>query len=146
MQETSIKQKLKVLAAIGISTGMFIAQPAFSAGKPFKKFTVLTEDPKEEKPAKKNKLRAKTKTFTSLNNNAVKIYPDVLKREMHVVAKENDGKEIDFYVFDVNGTLVHQNKMKAKDHNKISGLARGTYVFRVFSNDEETAAGNFEIR
>jgi hypothetical protein len=70
----------------------------------------------------------------------------VLKREMHVVAKENDGKEIDFYVFDVNGTLVHQNKMKAKDHNKISGLARGTYVFRVFSNDEETAAGNFEIR
>jgi hypothetical protein len=70
----------------------------------------------------------------------------VLKREMHVVAKENDGKEIDFFVFDLEGTLLHQNKMKAKDHNKISGLQRGTYAFRVFSGDQETAAGNFEIR
>jgi hypothetical protein len=44
MQQTSIKQKLKVLAALGISTGMLlIAQPAFSIGKPFKKFTVLKE-------------------------------------------------------------------------------------------------------
>jgi hypothetical protein len=36
--------------------------------------------------------------------------------------------------------------MKDKDHYKISGLARGTYVYRVFSGDEETAAGDFQIR
>ena len=65
---------------------------------------------------------------------------------MHVVAKDNDGKEIDFFVFDVEGSIVQHYKMKAKDHNKISGLARGKYVYRVFNGDEETAAGNFEIR
>ena len=27
----------------------------------------------------------------------VTFYPDILKRDMHVVAKENDGKEIDFF-------------------------------------------------
>ena len=65
---------------------------------------------------------------------------------MHVVAKENDGKEIDFFVFDLEGTLVQNYKMKAKEHIRIQGLQRGSYVYRVFCGDEETAAGNFEIR
>ncbi len=145
MRQTITNQKLKIILALGITTGMLIAQPAFAIGKPFTKYSLLTSDPEEEKPAKKNKLKVKAKTFASLNNNAVKIYPDVLKREMHVVAKDNNGSDVDFFVFDVDGSLVHHYKMKPKDHNKISGLARGTYVFRVFSGDEETAAGNFDI-
>ena len=143
MNLTFTKQHLKIMLAIGVTTGMLAAQPVLASGKPFKKFNVLVEDPKEDKPAKKNK--AKTKTFASLNNSSVKIYPDILKRDMHVVAKDNNGTEIDFFVFDVEGSLVHHYKMKAKDHYRITGLARGTYVYRVFSGDEETAAGNFEI-
>ena len=65
---------------------------------------------------------------------------------MHVVAKDNDGKVIDFFVFDLQGTLMQNYKMNAKDHYRITGLARGTYVYRVFKGDEETAAGKFEIR
>lgn len=107
-------------------------------------FPVLANDgPLEDKPAKKAKFRLKS--FASLNNASVKIYPDIIKRDMHVVAKDNR-KEIDFFVFDVEGTLLHHYKMKDKDHYKISGLARGTYVYRVFSGDEETAAGDFQIR
>ena len=101
-------------------------------------------EPTEDKPSKKNKFRLKS--FASLNNNAVKIYPDVIKREMHVVAKETKLSQIDFFVFDVEGTLIHHYKMKPKDHYKITGLERGTYVYRVFSGDEETAAGDFQIR
>jgi hypothetical protein len=96
----------------------------------------------EEKPARKSKFRLKT--FNSLNNNSVRIYPDVIKREMHVVAK--DRKEIDFFVFDIEGTMLHHYKMKDKDHYKISGLARGTYIYRVFTGDIETATGDFQIR
>src|SRR5688572_17443043 len=77
----------------------------------------------EDKPAKKVKAKSKT-SFSSLNNPSVKIYPDAIRREMHVVAKENDGKEIDFFVFDLQGTLLYNYKMKSKDHNKISGLKR----------------------
>jgi hypothetical protein len=145
MQQLFAQQRLKTFLALGIVAGMLAAQPALAIGEPFTKKYVLSGDqPEEDKPAKKNKL--KTKTFASLNNSSVKIYPDVVKRDMHVVAKENDGKPIDFFVFDVEGALVQHYKMKAKDHNKISGLARGTYVYRVFSGDEETAAGNFQIR
>jgi hypothetical protein len=52
---------------------------------------------------------------------------------MHVVAKDNEGKEIDFFVFDLEGSLVQHYKMKGKDHNKMTGLSRGTYVYRVLA-------------
>lgn len=138
------KQRFKIFLALGMATGLLIAQPVFATGKSIKKNPAGITESGEDKPAKKSK--AKTKAFTSLNNSSVKIYPDVIKREMHVVAKENDGKEIDFFVFDVEGTLIHHYKMKPKEHDKISGLSRGTYMFHVFSGDEETAAGNFDIR
>ena len=131
------------LMALGISGSLLAASPVMAAAKPFHiHFLSLLNG--EEKPAKKTK--AKTKAFAALNNSAVKIYPDALKREMHVIARDNGGKEIDFFIFDLEGTLLHNYKMESKEHKKISGLARGTYVYRVFSGDEETAAGKFEIR
>ena len=76
----------------------------------------------------------------------VKIYPDIIKKAMHVVAKENDGKQIDFFVFDPEGTLMKHYRMNDGEHKMIDGLERGKYVYNVFCGDEETAAGKFEIR
>lgn len=98
----------------------------------------------EEEPAKKSKL--KSQVAGTRNNHVVKIYPDMIRRDMHVVAKETGVAEMDFYVFDLNGNLVLRKKMKERDHQRISGLARGTYLYRVFIGDRETAAGEFEIR
>src|ERR1043165_2676156 len=112
------KHSFKTILSAAVLAGMLVAQPASAIGKPFKSFSVASGT-EEDKPAKKSKTKAKTK-FASLNNVAVKIYPDVIKRDMHVVAKGNDGKEIDFFVFDVEGALVQHYKMKAKDHNKLS--------------------------
>jgi hypothetical protein len=134
-------KKLKAIFTLGLSTGVFFTQPLMAIENPGNNPVGITNNPGEKKPAKK-----KGKTFSSLNNSSVKIYPDALKREMHVVAKNNDGKMIDFFVFDLEGTLVQNYKMNAKDHYRISGLARGIYVYRVFSGDEETATGKFEIR
>ena len=144
MKLQSTCKKLNPIFVLGISAALLMAPPAFASDKPFKKFTIV--NPGEEEPAKKSKKAKSVKEFTSRNNNSVKIYPDAVKREMHIIARENDGKEIDFFVFDLLGTLVQNYKMKAKDHNRITGLARGTYMYRVFCGDEETAAGKFEIR
>ena len=133
MKTNKTNQKFrKLLSVFGLAAMLLFSCSAFAG-----------TNPGEEKPLKKNKFRLKS--FTSLNNSSVRIYPDIIKRDMHVMAKENK-KEIDFFVFDVEGTLLHHYKMKDKDHYKISGLARGTYVYRVFSGDEETAAGDFQIR
>jgi hypothetical protein len=118
---------------------LMFAPVCFASRTPVTNFKLF---PREEEPAKK----AKSKTFSSRNNSSVKIYPDVIKRSMHVTAKENEGKAIDFFVFDLQGTLMQNYKMKAKDQIKIQGLARGIYIYRVFCGDEETASGNFEIR
>ena len=95
------------------------------------------EDPRETK---------KTRVSSSRNNSSVKIYPDIVKRVMHVVAKDNEGTGIDFFVFDLEGTIIKHYKMQSGEHQKLNGLERGTYIFSVFSGDEETATGNIEIR
>jgi hypothetical protein len=94
----------------------------------------------------KEERKSLKKTPSSRNNNAVRIYPDIIQKAMHVVAKENDGKEIDFFVFDLQGTLMKHYRMNDGDHKKIAGLERGKYIYHVFCGDEESAAGKFEIR
>ena len=143
MNLNSTRKKLKTILTLGFSTGVFFTQPLLAIERPVKSVAGITHNPGIEDPAKK---KEKAKAFASHNNSSVKIYPDALKRDMHVVAKNNDGKVIDFFVFDLQGTLLQNYKMKAKDHYRISGLARGTYVYRVFNGDEETAAGKFQIR
>lgn len=93
------------------------------------------------------KTKVKTTTSTSRSNSIVKIYPDIIKRTMHVVVREdNEGAPVDFFIFDLHGTLIQNSKMKQRDHLKIAGLARGKYIYRVFAGDTETASGQFEIR
>jgi len=136
-------QKKTVGPILAIAMGLLLSAPVMASAKPAP-YRILSVFNGEEKPAKK--ARTRTRTFATLNNEAVKIYPDTWKRDMHVIAKENDGKIIDFYVFDVEGTMLHCYKMKNKEHQRISGLARGTYIYRVFTGDEETTSGKFEIR
>lgn len=102
--------------------------------------TVINEKPGEKKSGEK------TRAASSRKNHAIKIYPDAWKRVMHVVAKESNVQEIDFFVFDLQGTLIQHYKMDAGDHEKLADLKRGKYVYHVFAGDEETASGQFEIR
>lgn len=146
MKRRFLNQTLKATTIFGICLGLSLVQPAFGSGKFLRDTSTAKNDPNEDEPAKAKKSSAKNRSFTSMNNNSVKIYPDIIKREMHVVAKDNDGKEISFFVFDLQGTLIQNYKMKAKDHYRVSGLKKGTYLYRVFSGDEETASGKFEIR
>lgn len=53
---------------------------AHADAKPYRHFAIGGE----EKPAKATHTRT---TMSSRNNSAVKIYPDMLKRTMHVIAK-----------------------------------------------------------
>jgi hypothetical protein len=61
-----------------------------------------------------------------------------------VVSK--DKIEMNFFVFDLEGTLVLSQKIQEGDHFRITGLAKGTYTYHAFSGDEEKATGKFEIR
>lgn len=132
---------VRSFAGLVIASGLLLAQPVFATVKVNKLPADTSSSVPSEDPAKKE-----TKKFASLNNSAVKIHPAAVKREMHVVAKENEGAEVDFYVFDLQGTLIQHYKMQPKSHYKLSGLKKGQYVYSVFQGDEETVSGKFEIR
>lgn len=124
-----------------VAFGLLLMQPVFSLASPVKKKPAIikNEDPADKTTSKKGKsLKSDTPS--------VKVFPDALKRAIHVVAKQSKGKQVDFYVFDLQGTLVFNYRMKSNDHQKITGLAKGSYVYNVFSGDIQTASGSFEIR
>ena len=134
-----MNRKFTLSVASYICLTILAIQPYSSIAR-VRKSGTEAEIKEEEKPS------IKTRVSSSRNNAAVKIYPDVIKKAMHVVAKENDGKEIDFFVFDLEGTLLKHYKMKDGDHKKINGLERGKYIYHVFCGDDETATGKFDIR
>lgn len=74
----------------------------------------------------------------------VKIYPGMWKRVLHV--KNGDNVPIDFFVFDTEGTIMVHYKMNEKDHKKINGLEKGTYIYQVFKNDEMSDAGKIIVK
>jgi hypothetical protein len=92
----------------------------------------------DKKPAKKEK--------SFKNQNVVKVYPDIMKKEMHVIAKSNIEKEIDFMVFDINGNMVLNYKMKPGEKKTISDLKKGSYMYHVFAEDEYLTTGKIVFR
>lgn len=84
------------------------------------------------------------KTKATKREREVKIYPDMLKRTLHVKNIEN--VQVDFFVFDTDGTIMVHYKMNEKDHKKINGLEKGIYTYQVFKNDEMSESGKIIIK
>lgn len=74
----------------------------------------------------------------------VKIYPDIIKKVMHV--KNVDEEMLDFYVFDLEGTLKAHHKVESGNRIKVAGLDKGLYVYQVFKGDEMSDSGKFTIK
>ncbi len=97
---------------------------------------------KDEDGGKKSSR--KEKSFK--NQNVVRVYPDVIKKSIHVVARSGNEKEIEFLVFDINGNMVLNYKMKAGEKKAINKLKKGDYMYHVFSDDEYLTTGKIEFR
>ena len=74
----------------------------------------------------------------------VRIYPDMIKKMMHV--KNAEDTPVDFFVFDSQGTIMVHYKMNEGEHKKINGLEKGTYTYQVFKNDEMSESGKFIVK
>ena len=92
----------------------------------------------DKKPTKREK--------SFRNQNVVRVYPDIMKKEMHVTAKPGIDKEIDFLVFDINGNMVLNYKMKPGEKRTITELKKGSYMYHVFAEDEYLTTGKIVFR
>ena len=84
------------------------------------------------------------KAKASKKEKDVRIYPDIIKKVMHV--RNVEDSQVDFFVFDAEGTIMVHYKMNEGEHKKINGLERGTYTYQVFKNDEMSESGKFIIK
>lgn len=96
----------------------------------------------DKKPARKSKPVKRSSAVEV----SVKLIPDIFKKSFHLVTRSDSDKEMNFYVFDVEGNLVMNYKTKAGDKKTISGLEKGNYVYRVFCDDAEVASGKLQFR
>ena len=85
-----------------------------------------------------------TAAKSSRKDRTVKVYPDLVKRLMHV--RNIEEAPLDFFVFDLEGTLIRHFKMDEGDHKKITGLEKGVYVYQVFVGDEMNESGKITIK
>lgn len=92
----------------------------------------------DKNPAKKEK--------SFKNQNAVKVFHDAIKKKVHVIARPGIKKEIDFLVFDINGNMVLNYKMKAGERKTIGELKKGSYMYHVFAEDEYLMTGKIVFR
>lgn len=77
--------------------------------------------------------------------NIVKLDPNPTTNGSVSLSSRN-GEELHFYVFDVEGTLVHQVHLKGKQKHTLSNLGKGVYTYDVFVNDESVEQGKLIVK
>lgn len=76
----------------------------------------------------------------------IRISPNPSNGIMHVNSINDDLNEIQFYVFDLEGTMIENIRLVGKERIKISGLKKGIYLYDVFNNDESIERGKIVVK
>lgn len=76
--------------------------------------------------------------------NLIRLYPNPSYGKISVSAVTS-GK-LNFYVFDLEGTLIYQAVLTNKERKNIENLQKGTYIYDVFQNDESVEEGKIIIK
>lgn len=76
----------------------------------------------------------------------ISIYPDANHKVMFFSVRGSEGKIYQLYVFDLDGKLVKQAETRNRQTTLLKGIAKGLYMFEVFSDDKRIANGQIDIR
>ena len=77
----------------------------------------------------------------------VRIYPNPSPNgTVYISSNHNSDQEIQFYVFDLEGTMMHNIKLNAKRKQTITGLRKGVYMYDVFRDDESIERGKIIVK
>lgn len=88
-----------------------------------------------------NKFDAKK---SEVKNNVVKLYSTNEKGT--VIITSHRSFDVQLYIFDLESTIMHQGILKSRQKAKISNLAKGTYTYIIFANEESIEEGQLIIK
>jgi hypothetical protein len=76
----------------------------------------------------------------------IKLYPNANQQVLFFSASGESGRVYQFFLFDMDGTLIKQANIRNKQTTVINNLDKGVYLFEVFSDDERIETGKVTVR
>jgi hypothetical protein len=78
--------------------------------------------------------------------NIVRLYPNPTWDGNLSISSNTLSGRVHFYVFDLEGTMIHQVELKDKQKHKINNLRKGIYLYDVFVNDTSIEQGRIVVK
>ena len=75
----------------------------------------------------------------------IKLYPNPSWNGTITVSSSTSEK-LHFYIFDLDGTLIHQAVLKEKQKITVNDLKKGVYMYDAFLNDESIEYGKITVK
>ena len=109
--------------------------------------TCIHATPKSIKPADNNFSDSllTTKIKIEEKKSVIKLYPNPSWNGT-ITVSSNTSEKLHFYIFDLDGTLIHQAVLKEKQKITVNDLKKGVYMYDAFLNDESIEYGKITVK
>jgi len=87
-----------------------------------------------------------TKLNQQNNHNIITIDPNPSTGNIQVKNITGNAREVQFYVFDLDGVMIENIRLLARETKKVNGLSKGVYLYDVFEKDESIERGKIIVQ
>jgi hypothetical protein len=85
-------------------------------------------------------------TAQSSRKHKIRLYPDARQQVLFFSANGTDGKVYQLYLFDMDGRLVSQTRIRNRETTVLTNISEGNFLFEVFTDDERIENGQLTVR
>ena len=82
----------------------------------------------------------------SSKRHKIRLYPDARQQVLFFSANGEDGKVYQLYLFDMDGRLVNQTRIRNRETTVLANISEGNFLFEVFTDDERIENGSLTVR
>ena len=76
----------------------------------------------------------------------IKLYPDVRQQVLFFSANGEEGKVYQLFLFDMDGRLVSQTRIRNRETTVLTNISEGNFLFEIFTDDERIENGQLTVR
>ena len=76
----------------------------------------------------------------------IRLYPDARQQVLFFSANGEEGKVYQLFLFDMDGRLVSQTRIRSRETTVLTNIPEGNFLFEVFTDDERIENGQLTVR
>jgi hypothetical protein len=82
----------------------------------------------------------------SSKKHKIRLYPDARQQVLFFSANGQEGKVYQLFLFDMDGRLVSQTRIRNRETTVLTNISEGNFLFEVFTDDERIENGQLTVR